>query len=293
MNDYKPWWQSTTMWFNIVMFFTELTTLMADSELFKDLVPYLIFGQSIGNMLIRKFLTKKPIGKPKPLAAIVAVISILLFSPVAYSQIKSEVQYQQYEPIILGCDCALKEGETPSFIWNIPAPAQKVVVGDGSNVHVWAPPGRYIATVVVAKVNWKEQSITHEEFTQVFVVTGKGPNPPPEPGPTPDVPPDEFDNVGQKVAKWAAELKLDKTAEIAANYEEAAKRLEGSKTPPIPTIDLAIKFIVSKNNEINKNNTAWATWSTRVQGPWSKHVVDRATAAKFLAAVAAGLKGAK
>ncbi len=58
----KPWWQSKTIWFNII---TLGLAVLALPELISILpvmtLPYLAFINALGNMVLR-FMTEKPIG---------------------------------------------------------------------------------------------------------------------------------------------------------------------------------------------------------------------------------------
>lgn len=120
------------------------------------------------------------------------------------------------------------------------------------------------------------------------------PDPKPEPPkPQPPSPVDEFDNVGQLAASLVVELKLDAVDKIAANHQDVSDRLLGIRTPPIPTIDIAVAVLQQENAKVIKNAAAWKTWAERLGVVWDKHVTDRTTAAKFMAAVAAGLRASQ
>lgn len=224
------------------------------------------------------------------LFAMLATIAVT--ASTASAQIDGKPSYPLNSPIVLRCE--VPKGVT-EFAWNVPAPALSVVVGDGRTVHIWAPSGRYTVSAAVATVDWDNRKITLVAHSHTFAVGGDvPPGPiPPGPQPAPDVPPDEYGNIGQKVAAWVVELKLDNAKAVGANYLAGAKHLSGEAKPILPTIDLAAAFVSSENKKLKLNRTAWKQWSERIEKPWIElGKVDRDSAVGFLKAVAAGL-GAK
>lgn len=211
------------------------------------------------------------------------------------AQIKVPDKVALHDPIV-----CTSEGDSDIYLWSHSDGLKSVQDASGKRLYLWGPKGKYEVrlTTITVIVDWEAETkqVSYKEHKADIVIGDPGPGPgpgPDPPGPEPDIPDDKYDNVGRQVAKWAAELNLDKTQEIAKNYQEAADRLLGKLTPPLPTIDLAVSFITQANNKISKNDEAWKQWAAKTDAPWKKHVTDRDSAAGFMSAVATGLRGVK
>lgn len=77
-----------------------------------------------------------------------------------------------------------------------------------------------------------------EDYPEFEITLGKIPPKPepippePKPEPTPNIPPDAFDNLGQRVAQWSVDL--PKRLEVGAIYAKYAKQLGSDQRMTIP-----------------------------------------------------------
>jgi len=132
-----------------------------------------------------------------------------------------------------------------------------------------------------------------QHFADLTVTAGIKPEPDPSNPDLPvDVPEDEFGNIGQRVAVWARDLKVNNTKEVAAVYQEASDRLLGKKQPIILTIDKAVEYIRQENRKLDLNQE-WFELASKINEVWVSQTTGRESAGKFFSCVAAGLKGAQ
>jgi len=70
----KKWYQSKTLWFNILTFIVALLTAILDEKLFTDPVAISIFTffLTVGNLALRIFFTAEPIEGTPPARRIYA-----------------------------------------------------------------------------------------------------------------------------------------------------------------------------------------------------------------------------
>lgn len=181
-------------------------------------------------------------------------------------------------------------GSADVWIWSAPLPL--VTEQQGATLYVEGPAGKYRVGVVGLTIDWENKLFSQENgFVDIELGGKPGPGPGPTPKPDdPSIPDDEFGNLGQRVFEWAADHQLNKRAEAAANYEAAAARLLGEKTPILPTIDAAHKFIQEENAKLDLND-GWKKWAVKVNEVWQAQVTDRESAGRFFRVVAVGLKG--
>lgn len=180
MNSHKPVRKSKTVWVNGVLFAVALLGLLAGHELFAEYAVYLLLVQSIINLGLR-FFTTQPILASRAKQLILFPLLALAMAGTSHAQIKANANYDLHEPIVLACESAAKEGEALNYLWNLPPQANTIKVNGGRDMHVWAPSGRYVARLVVVRVNWMAQTIDNEEYSHTFVVgtdPGPGPTPP-------------------------------------------------------------------------------------------------------------------
>lgn len=213
----------------------------------------------------------------------------------AMAQIQYETSYKPYEPIILNCDCSAQDDtESVVYLWMIPDPAQSVIIDNGKAAHVWAPPGRYKTTVFAVITNWKDRTQRQSQYDATFTVTGDTPIPPgPGPGPDPNpnpVPPDRFNNIGQRINELANRIGLDHRAEMATVYTNASKHLTGELTPLLPTIPSAYEFVRSEGAKYARDESKWQQFGLLVDDEWqAARAKSKTEVADLFVAFAAGL----
>lgn len=160
------------------------------------------------------------------------------------------------------------------------APVELQAMADGSYLLVGE--GRYSLTA----------TFENPTINKRFSVELGPPKPPPEP-PKPDVvvPPDAFDNIGQRVAGWAKGL--PRTREVAALYSALATDLaENEKL----TINQAIdKMVVARSkllkpDELKAYQPLIDNLNADLKGRWPMMAL---VAADYFTAISLGLAGAK
>jgi hypothetical protein len=57
----KPWYQSKTMWANVVLFVIAVLGLLAAHPLFVEYASHLLLVSSIVNLVLRYFFTEHPL----------------------------------------------------------------------------------------------------------------------------------------------------------------------------------------------------------------------------------------
>uniref|UniRef100_UPI0035699054 hypothetical protein n=1 Tax=Stieleria sp. TaxID=2795976 RepID=UPI0035699054 len=114
------------------------------------------------------------------------------------------------------------------------------------------------------------------------------PDDPDPPGPEPDnVPADDFENIGQRVAKWSAGIA--NRADYAIAYEAAATRLRSS---PSDTVDDVGKKLVADLQAVASFDkylpAVGAKLNEDIQGRWP---LSRGVLADYYTAIAVGFRG--
>ena len=156
------------------------------------------------------------------------------------------------------------------------------------------PPGVYAIELTV----FNKDSGFQTEVGQVVIGERPSPTPPPPP-PTPPSPPtpvpdDDF-GVGKITESAAAEHCSPNfpRAALAEIYRDVAARLEGSKTPIVPTIERAFRSIIDSQEKLfgEQQKQEWSNVRTEINSVWNdnRHDIDRAAAVRFFRAVANGL----
>jgi hypothetical protein len=157
------------------------------------------------------------------------------------------------------------------------------------------PPGVYAVELTVFS---KETGFSSDVGE---VVIGKpdppdpGPDPGPGPGPDPTVPPDKFDNVGQRVAALVKEHCSPNFPKqgLADLYRTTAARLEGTEQPLIPTIAAAFDAITEGQAKLftEQGKQEWSNVRGEVGKTWNKFrkSIDRKGTSRFMQAVANGI----
>lgn len=153
------------------------------------------------------------------------------------------------------------------------------------------PPGVYATELTV----FSRKDGFRTSVGQVVI----GATPPPPPPPTPPSPPtpvpdDDF-GVGKITASAAAEHcspDFPRTA-LAEIYRDVAARLEGSKTPIVPTIERAFLAIIDSQAKLfsEQQKQEWSNVRTEINSVWNdnRRDIDRDAAVRFFRAVANGL----
>ena len=120
------------------------------------------------------------------------------------------------------------------------------------------------------------------------------PKPPPKPDPDPTppvVPPDQFDNIGQRTAVMAKDL--PKRAEVAKLYRQCATELESD---PKATLNSAVdkmvksRSVLLKQEELAAYQPLLVELNADIRKRYPMHLL---VAAEYFQCVATGLEGAK
>lgn len=218
----------------------------------------------------------------RALPRLLCAVALILGSITAAFAVEVPERAKEHQPILAKHQCDTKIQIVP---WGTPLPTFL----DEAHIHRFAdhtvfagPPGAYmvmgdgqIAFVIVEAVKPPEPP-------------KPDPDTPTPPGPSPDVPADPFDNLGQRVATWAAGLEGRGSA--AAVYRAAAKSLREN---PSKTIDDTGADVVKGLNEAI-NYASYATLRAHInadlQARWP---LSRGLMADYYDAIAAGLEAGK
>lgn len=121
-------------------------------------------------------------------------------------------------------------------------------------------------------------------------------DPDPPPGPNPSVPDDVFDNLGRRVASWAAKVDAahrGKAAELSALYRDTASKLDEGRHA---TINAAAEVIADGRNKIltGAAAAAWGEFNKSLNGDFNKRwPMSRGLVVDYFGAIAAGLGAVK
>lgn len=96
--------------------------------------------------------------------------------------VKAPIEFEPYQPIVIESNYEKEDGTTVLFDWVIDRPAQLREVDNGHTVHVWAPPGKYEATLTIlkTKVDFEKKTVTQSKEKKYFTIIVKGKEPDPE-----------------------------------------------------------------------------------------------------------------
>lgn len=226
-------------------------------------------------------------------------------SLMAQVQLAGQLEVMEHEPAVMESTFVEPVGASVLLDWKVDKPARGREF-DGARVFaVWAPPGTYEVELDIVTAILVDGKIKLDKDEQIYnlVVKSKGPGPGPGPGPTPDVPTDQFDNIGQRTAVWAKTYLTTSEARqlvlvIASNYTSVAARLEGSQQPLIASIGDAAKLLVEANNAAYGSRQAirdqFSMVLSRVAQDWDgRWPLNRAQVVAYWRAVAAGLESVR
>lgn len=251
----KQWYESKTVWLNVVTFGVALLAILAADELFAPYAKYLVLAQSVLNLVMR-LLTGQPITSGpggRGFLGLLMLCAVLAMPAAAEAQIKAEASYALHEPIALTCDITAQQGESIVYLWMIPEPAQSMIVDSGKQAHIWAKAGRYKATVFAVVTDWETKTQSQRQFTTSFTVTGTTPTTPTDPtDPNPDPPPpaSELEAVVRKALASVPEhgQKQITAQALAGIFREVGKQHAAgtlSTANLFPTLDTAIDTVLN------------------------------------------------
>jgi hypothetical protein len=157
------------------------------------------------------------------------------------------------------------------------------------STYVFNSPGTH--KVFISVTNWDSK---FQAMRWATVKVGNGPNPPPKPDdpdvPTPDVPVDNYGNIGQRVAVWAAGL--PKTKEVANVYKNVANDLLHNAAS---TVNSATQKLNTERNALlgadaGKYQPLIDKTNEDLKSRWP---MARGVYAEYLLAISRGLEGAR
>lgn len=131
----------------------------------------------------------------------------LWVSPV-WAQITVPQRVEPHTPIVASVDTSSAATGSVQVLWEAGAGVSVLPVGDGSTVHVWAPPGVHSLRCDVFRVDWESKQFKVERHNAQFTV-GTPPQPDPQPEP---VPPPQPVPVGKLTAVVLHESEDDSPA---------------------------------------------------------------------------------
>lgn len=180
---------------------------------------------------------------------LLSLVAVCLLAVPTYGQISGPDEVNLNKPIVFK-----SENVADVYFWDIDEPAEKVQVGNGQEVHVWAPEGEYKIGLRTIKIDWDKKLIQAFEFSHDFVIGEPEPKPGPDPIPVPvptgfkakvkaafDKVPDSGRQYTDKVAN--VYLEIANQAEANPNAWDAATMVNQAK------VDFATKLPVSALND--------------------------------------------
>lgn len=129
---------------------------------------------------------------------LIAAIAWLTLAPLGLAQITADSVYAPHEPIVLGIETSIEDGQEINAVWRVDSPAKLLKAGP-STVHIWAPPKaepyQVLALVYVTQtveINGIRGDLLigppRDYATSFTVKANTPPKPPPDPGPGPEPP---------------------------------------------------------------------------------------------------------
>ena len=245
---------------------------------------------------------------------IISLLLLLLLSSPVLSQIKSDATYAIGQPIVLECTTPVPPDGTLKTIWETsPGLSTREF---GKQLCIWVgTPGDYkvaVTTQVTREVKLNGETLevlvpdTFKKYTAQFTILGNVPpgptptpvpvpNPNPLPTPVPTIPPDRFDNIGQRVNQWVSEsvpaAVQSKRTELSKLYADTALGLENAT---YLTINDSNQFFVAEKAKILTPQAVadgWAVAGSRIGNDLSSRKLSgRQEIIEYYRAVAAGLK---
>jgi hypothetical protein len=134
---------------------------------------------------------------------------------------------QPHTPIVASVDTSNSATGSVQVLWEAGAGVQFLPVGDGSTVHVWAPPGVHSLRCDVFRVDWESKQFRVERHNASFQV-GTPPEPEPQPEPVPPPQPVPVDEPGPLAAILPTGANRLKFAEF---YRDLAASIERTESP--------------------------------------------------------------
>ena len=113
-----------------------------------------------------------------------ACLLLCFWASSAWAQITVPAQVQPHTPIVASVDTSSAATGSVQVLWEAGAGVSVLPVGDGSTVHVWAPPGVHSLRCDVFRVDWESKQFRVERHVASFTV-GQAPPPGPQPEPVP------------------------------------------------------------------------------------------------------------
>lgn len=113
------------------------------------------------------------------------------------------------------------------------------------------------------------------------------PNPGPGPTPAPDVPPDAWDNIGQRVAQWTQGLPSNK--ELGAVYLKHAKALKTDPSVTVNDVSALLTADLVKVPNYSQYGTFSANLNEDLKKRWNNSPMSRGVLADYWTAIALGL----
>jgi len=215
-----------------------------------------------------------------------ALLALLLVTPVLGQQVEVSTQYavtgllhtKQVGDLLL-VDKESKPQMIPVGLVKVTTEASNIVVkaSDGQRNPVQVNKvdlNNYVITqqgdvwIRVVCIDF-QKNIYYDEETKVTLggpvppptpPPGPGPDPKP-PTPQPDIPGDQFDNLGQRVSQWSANL--PKKAETGAVFKKWAEQCAINQQMSIGDIQLAL--LTDRTNALGSDLTTWKSFFDLLQ----------------------------
>jgi len=159
--------------------------------------------------------------------------------------------------------------------------AKAVKIADG--LYVVSAPGKHTLQIDVISegpLQWDDETVTVEVGT-----------PTPEPDPIPDIPEDRFDNIGQRVAVWAAGISGNQ--QVAAVYAAHADMLRGDPSHSINSVGDSLVHALAALPEAAGFVDVRKNIAADLVQRWSLGGLGRVDLADYYSAIAIGLGGAQ
>lgn len=226
---------------------------------------------------------------------------------VAHGQIQVKETFAEYEPVEYWLDSV----EGAKAVWEVRPldgqfryASQEYNKADRVVYGFWGQPGRYQLSATIIVVDFEAKTFEVDKDSRVFTIIGDippvppvppgpGPNPPDPPvppKPTPAVPPDKFDNLGQRIDAQADKdnLQFDKRQALSTVYLNVVQGLEGGK---YLTVTETNKYINAQENSLGLDSSWMPTRKILEEDGKKRSPMSREEAEEWYSAVAAGYKG--
>ncbi len=116
------------------------------------------------------------------------MILMLLIAAAQIGEADGKIEVDAGAPVVLRSDVETPEGWSALSEWraSIPKPGGVREFDGGRSLAIWAPPGKHEITLSVVLAKVEQNKIIFDKQTRVWILSVRGPQPPPTPGPTPD-----------------------------------------------------------------------------------------------------------